>query len=112
MPEPRPFTIHVADGVLTDLRMRLDGARWPDEIPRGGWQYGSDLGYMKSLVAYWRETYDWRAHEARLNRFRQFVASVDGVDLHFIHEPGVGPNPMPLLLLHGWPGSIVEFERL
>src|SRR2546426_4203472 len=112
MSTPQPFTIHVPDEVLTDLLRRLDRTRWPDEISGGGWQYGSNLDYMKALVSYWREKYDWRASEARLNRFRQFVASVDGIDLHFIHEPGVGPNPVPLLLLHGWPGSIVEFERL
>jgi pimeloyl-ACP methyl ester carboxylesterase len=112
MSTPRPFTIDVPDEALVDLRMRLERTRWPDENPGGGWQYGSDLQYMKTLAAYWREKYDWRAHEAGLNRLRQFVASVDGIDLHFIHEPGVGPNPMPLLLSHGWPGSIVEFERL
>jgi microsomal epoxide hydrolase len=112
MPTPRPFAIHVPDEALADLRMRLERTRWPDENPGGGWQYGSDLAYMKALVAYWREKYIWREHEARLNRLPQFVASVDGIDLHFIHKPGVGPNPLPLLLSHGWPGSIVEFERL
>jgi len=109
---PRSFTLHVADEVLADLRARLDRVRWPDENPGGGWTYGTDLAYMKSLVAYWRERYDWRAREAELNRFRQFTAPVGGIDLHFIHEPGVGPNPLPLLLSHGWPGSIVEFQRL
>jgi len=109
---PRPFTIQVADEVLADLRLRLERIRWPDENPGGGWQYGSDLAYMKALAAHWREQYNWRAHEARLNRLPQFVASVDGIDLHFIHVPGVGPHPLPLLLSHGWPGSIVEFERL
>jgi microsomal epoxide hydrolase len=112
MPVPRPFTIHVSDETLADLRMRLERARWPDENPGGGWQYGTDLAYMKALVTFWREQYDWRAHEARLNRLRQFVVPIDGIDLHFIHEPGVGPDPLPLLLSHGWPGSIVEFERL
>jgi microsomal epoxide hydrolase len=112
MMTPRPFTIHVPDEALADLRMRLERIRWPDENPGGGWQYGSDLAYMKALVAYWREQYDWRAHEVRLNRLRQFVAPVAGIDVHFIHEPGVGPHPLPLLLSHGWPDSIVEFERL
>jgi len=112
MPTPQPFTIQVPDEVLADLRMRLERARWPDENPGTGWSYGSDLAYMQSLAAYWRERYDWRAHEARLNRFRHFVAPIEAIDLHFIHEPGVGPNPLPLLLSHGWPGSIVEFERL
>jgi len=109
---PRPFAIHVPDAVLADLRRRLECTRWPDAPPDGGWQYGSDLAYMKSLVAYWRDTYDWRVHEARLNRLRQFVVPLAGIELHFIHEPGVGPNPLPLLLSHGWPGSIVEFEHL
>src|ERR1700682_2833428 len=109
---PKPFTISVPDETLADLRSRLDRTRWPDENPGGGWQHGTDLAYMKTLVTYWRENYDWRIHEARLNRLRQFTAVVDGIELHFIHEPGVGPKPVPLLLSHGWPGSIVEFERL
>ncbi|HEV8640145.1 MAG TPA: alpha/beta fold hydrolase [Methylomirabilota bacterium] len=109
---PRPFRIHVADEVLADLRARLGRVRWPDEIPGAGWRYGTDLAYLKELVAYWRDKYDWRAHEAQLNRFRQFTVSLGGIDLHFIHEPGVGPAPLPLLLSHGWPGSIVEFQRL
>jgi pimeloyl-ACP methyl ester carboxylesterase len=112
MTPPRPFTIHVPDAVLADLRTRLAGARWPDENPGSGWKHGSNLAFMRTLVAYWREKYDWRVHEARLNRLKQFVASLDGIDLHFIHEPGVGPSPLPLLISHGWPGSIVEFERL
>ena len=109
---PRPFTIQVPEEVLTDLRARLDRVRWPDETPGGGWRYGSELAFMKALVEYWRDKYDWRAHEARLNRLRQFIAPIGGIDLHFIHESGVGSNPLPLLLAHGWPGSIVEFERL
>jgi pimeloyl-ACP methyl ester carboxylesterase len=109
---PRPFSIHVSDETLSDLRLRLDRVRWPDENPGSGWQHGTDLSYMQDLVAYWRERYDWRKHEARLNRLRQFALSIDEVELHFVHEPGVGPRPMPLLLSHGWPGSIVEFERL
>jgi microsomal epoxide hydrolase len=107
-----PLTIHVPDDTLANLRLRLDRVRWPDENPGGGWQYGSDLAYMKALVAYWREKYDWRVHEAQLNRLQHFVTSLDGMDLHFIHQPGVGPNPVPLLLSHGLPGSIVEFEQL
>jgi pimeloyl-ACP methyl ester carboxylesterase len=109
---PRPFTIHVPDEVLTDVRDRLARVRWPDEVPGAGWRFGSDLGYMKELIAYWCERYDWRTHEARLNRLRQYIVSLGGIELHFIHEPGVGPRPLPLLLSHGWPGSIVEFEAL
>jgi microsomal epoxide hydrolase len=108
----RPFTLQVPDEVLRDLRERLGRVRWPDEVPGSGWSYGTDLSYLKELVAYWRDGYDWRRHEAELNRFRQFMAPLAGIDVHFIHEPGVGPAPLPLLLSHGWPGSIVEFQRL
>jgi pimeloyl-ACP methyl ester carboxylesterase len=109
---PTPFQLHVPDDVLTDLRARLDRVRWPDEAPGAGWQHGTSLAYMKDLVAYWRERFDWRAQEVRLNRWRQFTVPLGGIDLHFIHEPGVGPAPMPLLLSHGWPGSVIEFERI
>jgi microsomal epoxide hydrolase len=109
---PRPFSIHVPDDVLADLKARLTRVRWPDEAPGAGWSHGASLAYMQELVAYWRDGYDWRAHEARLNRWKQFTVALGGIDLHFVHEPGVGPNPLPLVLSHGWPGSIVEFERL
>jgi microsomal epoxide hydrolase len=109
---PRPFTIQVSDEVLADLRDRLGRARWPDEVPGSGWAYGTDLAYIKQLVAYWREEYDWRANEARLNAFRQYTVPIADIDLHFIHELGVGPDPLPLLISHGWPGSVVEFHKL
>jgi len=108
----RPFTLRVPDEILADLRARLDRVRWPDEAPGAGWTHGTSLAYLKELVAYWRERYDWRAHEARLNGWRQFTAPVGGIDIHVVPEPGVGPAPLPLLLSHGWPGSIVEFERI
>jgi pimeloyl-ACP methyl ester carboxylesterase len=109
---PQPFKIAVPDAVLADLRERLARVRWPDEVPNGGWRYGTDLAYMKALVTYWRDEYDWRKNEAALNRFRQFTVKLAGIDLHFIHEPGVGPAPMPLLLSHGWPGSVLEFHKI
>ena len=108
----RPFTIAVPDDVLVDLKARLSRVRWPDEAPGPAWAYGTSLEYMKELVAYWRDKYDWRAAEARLNEARQFTAPVAGIDVHFIHEEGVGPRPFPLLISHGWPGSIVEFQEL
>src|SRR6266511_78677 len=98
---PTPFTIRVADDVLADLRARLDRVRWPDEAPGAPWAYGTSLAYMQELVAYWREKYEWRVHEARLNQLTQFTAPVAGIDVHFVHQPGVGPRPMPLLLSHG-----------
>jgi pimeloyl-ACP methyl ester carboxylesterase len=112
MAKVEPFTIHVTDGVLKDLRERLDRTRFPDEVPDTGWEYGSNLAYMKELVDYWRTRYDWRRHEAALNRFKHFKTNIDGLDLHFIHEQGRGPNPKPLLLSHGWPGSIAEFTDM
>jgi microsomal epoxide hydrolase len=109
---PTPFTLRVSDDVLADLRDRLARVRWPDEAPGSAWTHGTSLAYMQELVTYWRDRYDWRVHEARLNRWKQFTVPLGGIDLHFVHEPGVGPNPLPLLLSHGWPGSVAEFERI
>jgi pimeloyl-ACP methyl ester carboxylesterase len=111
-PTPRPLMIQIAEEVLGDLRERLRRMRWPDEVPDAGWRYGTDLNYMKDLVAYWRDIYDWRKHEVLLNEFKQFSVPLAGIDLHFIHEPGIGPKPLPLLLSHGWPGSVWEFHQL
>jgi pimeloyl-ACP methyl ester carboxylesterase len=112
MAEVTSFKIHVHDEVLNDLRERLARTRFPSEIPGSGWDYGTNLSYLKQLIAYWRDRYDWRKHEAELNRFAHFKADVDGLKLHFIHEQGRGPNPMPLLLSHGWPGSVYEFMQI
>lgn len=108
----RPYRIAVPDSVLADLRDRLARARWPAELPGTGWRQGADLPWLRDLCDYWRSGYDWRAQEARLNALPQFIAPVDGVDLHFIHVRSRGGNGLPLLLLHGWPGSIVEFQHL
>jgi pimeloyl-ACP methyl ester carboxylesterase len=109
---PRPFRIAVSDEILDDLEMRLSRVRWPDEAPDAPWKYGSSVAYLKELTGYWRDQFDWRKQEAELNQFSHFTAPVGGIDLHFIHEQGKGPNPMPLLLSHGWPGSIVEFRQI
>ena len=99
--EPAPFTIRIPDDTLVDLHERLGRVRWPDEVPGAGWQYGADLTYLRHLVEYWRTQYDWRVHEARLNAFQQFTVPLSEIELHFIHQPGLGPAPLPLLLLHG-----------
>ncbi len=112
MSEIVPFKIAVPDQVLADLRERLARTRLPDEVPDTGWEYGTDLRYLRELIEYWRTRYEWRTHERELNRFAQFRAEVEGLKIHFIHEPGRGPNPKPLLLLHGWPGSVYEFDRI
>jgi pimeloyl-ACP methyl ester carboxylesterase len=109
---PRPFRIDVPDATLADLRERLARTRWPDQAPGAEWAFGTSLAYMKALAAHWQDKYDWRAQEARLNTFRQFTERVAGIDLHFIHEEGRGPRPLPLLLSHGWPGSVWEFHKI
>jgi len=108
----RPFTIAVEDSVLDDLRQRLADTRWPDEIPNSGWDYGSNLAYIKELVEYWRTDFDWRAAEAKLNQFNHFKSEVDGLDIHFIHEKGKGPNPIPLIITHGWPSCFFEMTKI
>ena len=107
---PEPFVINVPDATLVDLRERLLRTRWPGEVAASGWTYGTNLGYIKELAEYWFQRYDWRSQEAALNRFHHY--RVDGLGLHFIHERGKGPRPLPLLLVHGWPGSFVEFARI
>ena len=104
-----PFKIAVPDAVLTDLAERLAHTRWPIEPKGKPWQYGADLTYLREVVDHWRQDYDWRLWEAKLNTFPQYKAKIDGHQLHFILERGSGPDPMPLLITHGWPGSIVEF---
>jgi pimeloyl-ACP methyl ester carboxylesterase len=111
-PTPVPFRLAVDQAAIADLRDRLARTRFPDQTPGEPWAYGSDLDYMRALVGYWRDGFDWRAQEARLNAFPQYKARLGGIDLHFLHAPGNGPAPCPLLLLHGWPGSVFEFLDL
>jgi len=107
-----PFRINVPDAVLTDLHERLARTRFPDEIPDSEWGYGTSLAYMRELVAYWKDRYDWRAAEAALNAFPQFRAEVGGLGIHFIHQRGKGPAPFPIVITHGWPGSVAEFTKI
>ncbi len=109
---PTPFTIAVPDEILADLKRRLRDTRWPDQLPGTTWEYGTDIGYLKELVGYWMGGFDWRKQEAMLNQFPQFKTQVDGVDLHYVHVRGKGPNPAPLLLTHGWPGSFFEMYKV
>jgi microsomal epoxide hydrolase len=110
--QPKPFSLHVPDADIADLRQRLARVRWPDEPPLPPWSTGTHLAYMQELVPYWRDRFDWRVWEAKLNGLRQFTVPIGGIDLHFIHAPGRGTNPMPLLLSHGWPGSVFEFIEI
>jgi pimeloyl-ACP methyl ester carboxylesterase len=105
----RPFRVHVEESVLQDLSERLARTRWPDRIQGSAWASGVDLEYLRELLAYWRTGFDWRAAERRLNALDHFVTRVDGVDLHFIHQRSRHPQALPLVLTHGWPGSVAEF---
>lgn len=109
---PEPFTLHVPDAAIEDLRERLARTRFPDEAPGEAWDYGTDLSTMRDLVDYWRAGFDWRAQEAALNAFPQYKVGLAGIGLHFLHVPGKGPAPLPLLVSHGWPGSVFEFLDL
>ena len=107
-----PFTIQVAEEVLSDLRQRLARTRWPDQLPEAGWDYGTNRTYLQHLVNYWLEGYDWRAQERLLNTFPQFTTEIDGVHLHFLHLKGKGTQPIPLIISHGWPGSFFEMYKI
>ncbi len=104
----RPFQIEVPDETLELIRSQVASYAWHEMPDDGGWAYGTNLNYMKELCAYWLDEFDWRAQEAAINRFPQFIAPIDAIDLHFIHEKGSGPAPLPLIISHGWPGSIVH----
>jgi len=106
------FSISVSDDVLTDLRSRLARTRYPDQLDGTGWDYGAELGYLQDLCAYWAQHYDWREHEARLNKLNHFTTDIDGLRLHFLHERSPHADALPLLLTHGWPGSFIEFEAI
>ena len=105
----RPFRVDVPEAVLADLRERLMRTRWPDEVPDAGWTRGVPLAYLKELADYWRTAYDWREHEAKLNQIPQFTTTIDGANVHFLHARSPEPDALPLIVTHGWPGSVVEF---
>ncbi|MFD7942884.1 epoxide hydrolase N-terminal domain-containing protein, partial [Streptomyces sp. NPDC059744] len=108
----QPFRVSIPDSDLDDLRHRLDRTRWPDELPDAGWDYGVPRDYLRELAHYWRHKYDWRAAETRLNQWPQFTTTIDGANIHFAHIRSPEPDATPLVITHGWPGSIVEFERI
>lgn len=110
--DSRRFEVAIPDDVLVDLRDRLARTRWPDEVTGAGWDYGVPAAFLRDLVAYWRTGFDWRSVERRLNAFPNFRAEVAGIGVHFIHVRGEGPNPLPLLLTHGWPSTCYEFLPL
>ncbi|HVD15851.1 MAG TPA: epoxide hydrolase [Actinomycetota bacterium] len=107
--EIRPFQVEIPQADLDDLHDRLARTRWPDDLPGVGWSRGVPLGYLRELAEHWRTGFDWRKHEATLNQYPQFTTTIDRANLHFLHVRSPEPDPRPLLLLHGWPGSVVEF---
>src|SRR6202051_1809087 len=108
----RPFRIKIPQADLDDLRDRLVRTRWPEEIPGVGWSRGVPLGYLKELADYWLTRYDWRKHEVMLNELPQFITEIDGTPVHFLTVRSPESGALPLILTHGWPGSIVEFQRV
>ncbi|MDQ5857706.1 MAG: epoxide hydrolase [Acidobacteriota bacterium] len=108
----RAFRIAVPEETLADLRERIARTRWPDEIAHSNWDYGTNRAYLEELLEYWRNGFDWRAQESFLNSFSHFLAPVDGLNLHFIHERGRGPEPMPLVAVHGWPSTFFEMSKI
>jgi pimeloyl-ACP methyl ester carboxylesterase len=110
--QPEAFRLAVSDAEIAALRERLARTRLPDQSPGEPWAYGTDVGFMRGLLDYWRENFDWRTQEAKLNAFPQYRVPLHGINVHYLHVPGRGPDPCPLLLSHGWPGSVFEFLEL
>lgn len=108
----QPFVIDIPDADIAELKARLRRTRWTDAIPGRGWEDGADVAYMQELCAYWADGFDWREQERRLNAFPHFMADVGGNRIHFIHARGKGPNPLPVVITHGWPSSFAEFSKL
>ena len=108
----RPFRIDIPQADLEDLRDRLARTRWPDQLPGVGWDYGIELDVVQELAEYWRTGHDWRAAERRLNEFPQFTTVIDGQVVHFMHVRSAEPDALPLIMTHGWPGSVVEFMEI
>jgi pimeloyl-ACP methyl ester carboxylesterase len=107
-----PFEVGVPEATLADLRERLRRTRWPPDVGNADWRYGTERGYLEELVGHWLDRYDWREHERAMNAFRHRRAVVDGVPIHFLHEPGAGPDPLPLVLTHGWPWTFWDFQKV
>jgi pimeloyl-ACP methyl ester carboxylesterase len=108
----KPFSVNVPQQVLDDLKLRLAHTRWPDEITDSGWEYGASLPYMKQLTEYWQNTFDWRKVEREINAYPNFMADIDGHQIHFLHIKGKGKKSVPIIITHGWPGSFLEMMKL
>ena len=107
-----PFQISIPDEDLEDLQLRLSLTRLPDQLNNISWEYGTDLNYMRELIGYWQDGFDWREQERQLNQFDQFKTVVDDLNMHFIHQRSNNPDAIPLMVVHGWPGSVSEFSKI
>jgi len=112
MMKKTPFTVSVPQQALDDLRGRLERTRWPADIANVNWQYGTNEHYLKELVHYWLEEYDWRKHEKAINSFAHYQTEIEDIPIHFLHEPGKGPRPIPLIMNHGWPWTFWDFQKV
>ncbi|MDA7751696.1 epoxide hydrolase [Candidatus Pelagibacter sp.] len=108
----KPFKLNIPDKTLQKIYTKVKNYPWHEMPDDGGWKYGSNLGYMQEISSYWVKDFDWRKHEAEINKFSNFITTIEGIEIHFIHKKGSGSNPTPLLLIHGWPGSVVEFLHI
>ena len=108
----KQFQIDIPEEILQEINNKVKNYSWHEMPDDGGWDYGTNLDYMKDFSKYWVEKYNWKKTEEKINKFNNFKSNIDGIDIHFIHEKGSGSNPKPLLLNHGWPGSIVEFLHI
>ncbi len=107
-----PFRVAISDSALQDLRDRLTRTRWPVDFANHNWAYGTNRAYLQELVDYWIHEYDWRKHEQEINTFSHYKVTIDQVPIHFIHEPGKGPDPIPLILTHGWPWTFWDLQKV
>ncbi len=107
-----PFEIQVSDAAIEDLQRRLAATRMPDQLAQTSWEYGTDSSYLAELLSYWQNDFDWREQESQLNQFDQFKTEIDGLDMHFIHQRSENPDAIPLMVVHGWPGSVAEFTKI
>jgi len=108
----KPFKVDISDQIIQNIYDKVKKYPWHEMPNDGGWEYGTNLDYMKEISKYWVSEFDWRKHEREINKFPNFITKVDDIDIHFIHEKGSGSKPMPLLISHGWPGTIVEFLHI
>ncbi len=106
------FRCDIPQPAIDDLKLRLRNTRWTDEINGSGWQYGASLSYMKELVDYWLHGFDWRTVENEINRYPNYIAEIDGTNIHFLHIKGKGKQSVPLIITHGWPGSFLELTKM